>query len=77
MRSCLSNFEWLANLTQIQIPSDVQHVLALGEKFSPEEELKKDNIIDIIANVESASFTLPVNDIKRLTTLQQTNCTTI
>jgi len=51
----MNNDKWLVNLSNTDIPSDIKNLLAFGEKFALNISLNKNNIIDLILNLESCT----------------------
>lgn len=51
------NENWLVNLTDVQIPTEMQVLLSYGEKFSVHEEAHKTNFFHLIADIENAICT--------------------
>jgi len=60
--------KWIINLSSVDIPTEIQYLLQLGEKFSlPTESFRKHDFINFIKQLENNLFRLPpntVNDIR-------------
>ena len=66
---------WLKNLTNVQIPTDIKNFLALGPKFSLQPSIKDFSIVKLLADFESI-VNISTIDNKVLYTAQVTNILT-
>lgn len=68
---------WIKNLTNVTIPEDVNHFLALGPKFSIEPILGKDiNIRNILADIDYATSTIEDTNLRNNIIARSTNVIT-
>lgn len=49
------NENWIKNLTDVDVPTNVKYVLSLGEKFAVKKKLNRHATIDTIARIEAAT----------------------
>lgn len=54
--------KWLINLTNVEIPTDVNDILRLGDKYSPPISDTEKPFVKLISNVESAFFYMEDTD---------------
>lgn len=72
-----ANPNWVKNLTDVVIPSDILGYLALGPKFSIEPIIGKDiSINNILADVDCITSLITDTSLKNITTARATNVIT-